>query len=225
MNINKKMNNKNIKKIAVLLMALMFTGCLDFTRYKTGKVLKTGENKIVLGEPIVLGNDKGIGAVPVPKIAYSVGSGKGYEVGITFNLISLSLELRKQLLYEEKTGINMTLDGSLCTGGSCSGGFTASKSLKNGKEPYIGVRYNKYADKTRDEEEVVAESEENVDSKSLDRYDQISSVQLTTGIKVPINEKLKWYTEMNIYRYTEEHERLGNDALVLFGTGIAIEWK
>lgn len=223
MNIKIKRNNYIIKKLLLLLIVLIFNGCLDFTRYKTGKVLKTGENKIVLGEPIILGNDKGVAAVPVPKIAYSVGTGKGYEAGITFNTISLSLELRKQLLYEEKRGINMTLDGTLCTGGSCSGGFTASKSLKNGKEPYIGVRYNKYANKTKDEEEVVVE--ENIDSKSLDRFDQISSVQLTAGIKVPITEKLKWYTEMNIYRYTEKHERLGNDALVLFGTGIAIEWK
>lgn len=220
MNINKKMNNKNIKKIAVLLMALMFTGCLDFTRYKTGKVLKTGENKIVLGEPIVLGNDKGIGAVPVPKIAYSVGSGKGYEVGITFNLISLSLELRKQLLYEEKTGINMTLDGSVCSGVSTSGGLTVSKTIAKKREPYLGIRYNKYYEKDREKDSL-----EDKEIDNFERSNQISSVQLTAGVKIPISDAWSWYTEMNIYRYTEEHEKLGNDALVVFGAGIAKEWK
>ena len=110
----------------------------------------------------------------------------------------------------------MTVDGSVCSGGSTSGGLTVSKTIFKKREPYLGIRYNKYYEK---------DSLEDKESDNLERFDQISSVQLTAGVKIPISDSWSWYTEMNIYRYTEEHEKLGNDALVVFGAGIAKEWK
>lgn len=205
---------KNMGLICIIV--LLFNGCLDFTRYKSGKVLKTGEVKITGGEVIVGGDGESGSAFILPKIGASFGLGKGVELGVGTNTISVGAEIRKQFLTEEKNGVNATVEAGVNGGAvvSFNGGMTFSKTLKNGKEPYFGLHYNKYKQENEYDEFGEGFIYEEVN------FGQLSSLQLTTGLKMSFQSGFELYPEINIYRYTEEHSELSSDAIILFGLGM-----
>lgn len=198
------------KAVLILLSVILLNGCMDFTRYKTGKVVEQGKVKLTLGEGIGLncGNDSI--ATILPKIGVSVGVGNGLEIGGMINTLSLGADVRKQIMYEEEKGINTSFDLGVNMGievNSINGGFTFSKTISSKEEPYFGLHYNKYLKNYNEESEL------------FDDLEKISNVQATVGIKIK-SSRFAVYPELNLYKFTE----VGGDILTVVGIGTTFEF-
>ena len=118
-------------------------------------------------------------------------------------------DIRQQIMYEEENGINATFDFGVNSGmaTSVNSGFTLSKTTNSKKEPYFGLRYNKYLKNFTEESEM------------LDDLEKISNVQVTLGIKRKFS-KFAVYPELNFYKFTED----GGDILTAVGIGTTYEF-
>ena len=198
-----------LKVVLILLSVIFLNGCIDFTRYKTGKVLEQGKVKLTIGEGLMLDSADDFIVVILPKIGVSAGVGNGWEIGGMINMISLGADARKQFMYEEEKGINSSFDLGVNIGrevNSINGGFTFSKTISSKEEPYFGLRYNKYLKNFTEESEM------------LDDLEKISNVQVTLGIKRK-SSKFAVYPELNLYKFTED----GGDILTAVGIGTTYE--
>lgn len=197
-----------VKAVMLLCGVVLFTGCMDFTRYKTGKVLEQGKVRLTLGEGLGLyGEGEGIGTI-LPKVGVSAGLGKGLEVGCMTNVMVLGGDIRQQVMYEEENGVNATIDLGVNSGmtTSINGGFTLSKTTDSKKEPYFGVRYNKYFNNYYEDDEL------------FDEIEKLSNIQTTVGIKLPIS-RFAVYPELNFYKFTEEE-----GIITIMGIGTTFEF-
>ncbi len=134
--------NKNTIALMLILL-LLLTGCINFTKYKTGKVLKKHERTTTVGEFIIKKDSDGSEMGIIPKAEANFGLGKGFEIDMSFNWFLIGAELRKQILYEEKQIVNLSADAGIHKGigmTSLNTGITISKTFKNEVEPYIGIR-------------------------------------------------------------------------------------
>ena len=196
-----------LKVVLILLSVIFLNGCIDFTRYKTGKVLEQGKVKLTIGEGLGLyGAGAGMGTI-WPKVGVSVGVGKGLEIGCVTNVMILGGDIRQQIMYEEENGINATFDFGVNSGmaTSVNSGFTLSKTTNSKKEPYFGLRYNKYFN--------------NYDDELFDDIEKISNLQATVGVKMPASS-FAVYPELNFYKFTED----GGDILTVIGIGTTFEF-
>lgn len=207
---------KILKLIFLIFFILLFSGCINFTRYKTGKVLKANESRTTIGEAVIKKDCDGSGAGILPKITGDFGIGNGFEIDVTCNLFLIGIELRKQILYENRHKINLAADMGINKGvGTMSiiKGVTISKTLKNEAEPYIGVYHNKNINKEID-----------VGIGYMELVNP-TNIQTTIGIKNKLTDKWSLYTELNIFRYLEKVEEFPEEkGAVVFGTGISTKY-
>lgn len=189
-----------------MILLIVLTGCTDFTRYKTGRSVKSGGYRYSVGEVALGGNEEDIAIVPIPKVSLGKDIGHKTEINGTVSLTALNVEIRKQILEEEKNFLNLSLEGGAGIG-SYSGGFTLSKRTNEYLEPYFGVRYNNYYTRKYG---------------ILDGIDDVSNYQITVGTKIGYYFSI--YPEINIFKYKEENRELKSNMLTVIGVSVVGEF-
>lgn len=144
--------------------------------------------------------------LPLLKVSLGKDVGHKTEINGTLSLISANLELRKQILEEEKQFVNLSLEAGSGIG-SYSGGLTVSKSIKEYLEPYFGIRYNNYYTRK---------------CGIWNGIDDISNYQITAGTKIGYYFSI--YPEINIFKYDTYNKKLKGDTLVLIGVSFVGEF-
>lgn len=181
------------KVILFICITALFTGCMDFSRYKTGKVLKTGDVRVTIGDVAITEDGAGLS----PKLGVSCGLGKGFEIGVIANQMVVGADIRKSFINNETKGIHGSIDLGIMDGfgsPSYNVGATLSKNISN-NELYLGVRYNKYFEDS--------DSDDIDDSifEDLEEYLDFTNIQTTAGIKIPLTKNFSIYPEINIFNF------------------------
>lgn len=193
------------------MVGFILTGCTDFTRYRTGKVLKEGKKRVTYPD-IAAGGTKKDEILIIPRFGIDYGLGKGYEAGWRINSTSVSGEIRKQLLYEEKCKVNFAVESKLSIGSVSYCNYGGTFSFNNphyifgNTQEYIGVRHNIYFD-SHDETKRMQLIKE--------KFRNDSNIQLTVGREFFSDDTFRIYIEFNGYKYIEKSDKEKNEILVV----------
>ncbi len=204
-----------IKKLVLLgfifSSLLVLTGCTDFTRYKTGKVLEKGKKRVTYPDIAAVNNEE-VQILVLPKVGMDYGLGNGVEAGWRIASTSVSGDIRKQLLYEKKSKVNFAVESGVSIGTVSYGNYGGTLSYNNkhvifgDTQEYIGIHHNVYFD-SHDESRRLQLIKE--------RFRNDSNIQFTVGRQFFPDDVVNIFLEGNFYKYTEKDKEDEEPTFVL----------